>query len=178
MLHTQNKRLDPEELLRASGVTPTLGQTLGGKYKSFEQFLENLPFASSVRTAQDKATTQFNSAIYNRSLSKLDQKLPENLTGFEAFDYTNKTISDSYDKVLEKVKFSLDIKTMANINQVVKKTALTPDQETKVNQSVNTIIYKYFPIIRTHTHAQNKNFKYTTRAHKFSKIAIIFYFRV
>jgi hypothetical protein len=138
-----------EELLRSSGITPTLGQTLGGKYKSFEQFLENLPFAGSVRTAQDKATKQFNTAIYNRSLNKLDAKLPENVTGFDAFKYVNDTISNKYDEVLDKVNFSLDVKTMANINQSIKKGTLLPDQETKVNQAVNAIIYKHFPSVRT-----------------------------
>lgn len=138
-----------EELLRTSGITPTLGQTLGGKYKSFEQFLENLPFAGSIRTAQEKTTKQFNTAIYNRSLGKLDQKLPDNVDGFEAFNYANQTISDAYDKVLDKVNFSLDVKTMANINQSIKKGTLLPDQETKVNQAVNAIIYKNFPSVRT-----------------------------
>jgi len=138
-----------EELLRKSDIIPTLGQTLGGKYKSFEQFLENLPFAGNVRTAQDEATKQFNKAIYNRALSKIDQKLPDNKMGFEAFDSTNKIISDAYDEVLKKVNFSLDVKTMANINQTIKKGTLLPDQETKVNQAVNAIIYKHFPNVRS-----------------------------
>lgn len=138
-----------EELLRKSGVEPTLGQTLGGKYKSFEQFLENLPFAGNIRAAQDKVTKQYNTAIYNRSLGKVDAKLPEDLVGFDAFNFANKTISDKYDEVLDKVKFSLDVKTMANINQAIKKGTLLPDQETKVNQSVNAIIYKHFPNVRT-----------------------------
>lgn len=138
-----------EELLRKSGVEPTLGQTLGGKYKSFEQFLENLPFAGNIRAAQDKVTKQYNTAIYNRSLGKLDAKLPEDLVGFDAFNFANKTISDKYDEVLDKVKFSLDVKTMANINQTIKKGTLLPDQEAKVNQAVNAIIYKHFPNVRT-----------------------------
>lgn len=138
-----------EELLRTSGVTPTLGQTLGGKYKSFEQFLENLPFAGNIRTAQDKVTKQYNNAIYNRSLGKIDTKLPEDIVGFDAYNFANKTISDKYDEVLDKVKFSLDVKTMANINQAIKKGTLLPDQEAKVNQAVNAIIYKHFPNVRT-----------------------------
>lgn len=59
-------------LLKAEGVKPTVGQTLGGAWNSAEEKLGSLPvFGDAIRRARGSAVEQFNNAAINRATSKI-----------------------------------------------------------------------------------------------------------
>lgn len=92
------------KLLRSEGVAPTVGQTLGGLAKTAEEKISSLPLLGSViRSAQDRATLDLNTAVWNRALSPLSQKIPSGVIGRDAVTYVDDVISKSYEKVLNSI---------------------------------------------------------------------------
>lgn len=106
--------------LQEAGVTPTVGQTLGGAFNRAEEKLTSIPIVGDmIRSARNKADTQFQAAAYNKALSPLGETLPAGMTGREALNHTESTLSNAYDKVLNKIG------------------AITPD--TQFNTGVNRV---------------------------------------
>lgn len=90
--------------LRKEGVTPTPGQIMGGGFKTAEEKLASVPLlGNAIKVGQQRANEQFNVAAVNRSLEPLGQKLPKGLTGNEAIQFAEETLSKSYDDVLGRI---------------------------------------------------------------------------
>jgi len=92
------------QLLRQEGVNPTIGQTLGGRINSLEEKMQSVPIMGDViSNARNRANTQFQSAAFNRALKPIGQELPKGMTGREALVFTESTLKNNYDDVLNKI---------------------------------------------------------------------------
>lgn len=92
------------QLLKKEGVTPTIGQTMGGAWNRAEEKLMSIPLLGDViGNARGKSNKQFEQAVYNRTLKPIGEKLPDGLTGREALAATESVIGQKYDDVLNQI---------------------------------------------------------------------------
>ena len=93
------------------GVSPTVGQAVGGGLKTMEEALTSVPFVgSAVSGAMQRSKQQFDKAIFQEVLAPmkpLGVNAKEILKGVEGRNLYAKTadiISNQYDKILPKLK--------------------------------------------------------------------------
>lgn len=85
------------QLLRKEGVTPTVGQTLGGRWNSLEEKAMSLPLAGDmIANARGRSLEQFNSAAINRSLKPINERVSG--TGQDAVLQAGNLIDNAYTK--------------------------------------------------------------------------------
>jgi hypothetical protein len=110
--------VDPQlALLRAEGVRPTIGQTLGGFADRAEQKAMSIPFVGdAIASARGRAADDLNRAVANRALAPIGQKLPQNLTGRDAVTHVQRTLSDAYESLLPR----MTVKADSAFNQEIK----------------------------------------------------------
>jgi hypothetical protein len=91
--------------LKDMGVTPTIGQTLGGRWNLYEEKLTSLPFVGDIiSNARTKNEEKFRTGLFNTILKNVDDKLPKtNLKGRDPLTYTKDKIQSSYDNILNKL---------------------------------------------------------------------------
>ena len=135
-----------EKTMRDLGITPTTGQTLGGQFKTIEEFAQNLPLiGSSIENARQRVLFDFNKGIINKALQKIDDKLPAEVVGRDAIAYASDEVSKKYDDVLSKMSFDLDFATTSNIlGSLSKAKSLSPDQRQQVSETLNDIVFGKF----------------------------------
>jgi len=135
-----------EKTMRDLGITPTTGQTLGGQFKTIEEFAQNLPLiGSSIENARQRVLFDFNKGIINKALQKVDDKLPAEVVGRDAIAYASDEVSKKYDDVLSKMSFDLDFATTSNIlGSLSKAKSLSPDQRQQVSETLNDIVFGKF----------------------------------
>lgn len=92
------------QLLKAEGVTPTIGQALGGGASRLEEKVQSAPILGDmIGKARQAANTSFERATINRALKPVGQSLPPGLTGREAITHTENVLRDQYDTVLNNI---------------------------------------------------------------------------
>lgn len=135
-----------EQTMRDLGITPTTGQTLGGQFKTMEEFAQNLPLiGESIKNARQKVLFDFNKATINKALGKVDDKLPVDVVGRDAIAYASEQVSNKYDDVLSKMSFDLDFKTTSDIlGSLGKATNLSPAQRQEVATTLNDVVLGKF----------------------------------
>ena len=142
-----------EKTMRDLGITPTTGQTLGGQFKTLEEFAENIPLVGqSIQNAKQRVLFDFNKSVINKALAKASDptkqdklSLPADVIGRDAIEYASKTVSDKYDDVLSKITFDLDFATTSNIlGELAKAKSLSSDQREKVAAALNDIVLSKF----------------------------------
>jgi len=135
-----------EQTMRSLGVTPTTGQTLGGQFKTIEEFAQNLPLiGSSIENARQRVLFDFNKGVINKALQKVDDKLPAEVVGRDAIAYASDEVSKKYDDVLSKMSFDLDFATTSNIlGSLSKAKSLSPDQRQQITETLNDIVFGKF----------------------------------
>lgn len=135
-----------EKTMRDLGITPTTGQTLGGQFKTLEEFAQNLPLiGSSIENARQRVLFDFNKGVINKALGKIDDKLPANVIGRDAISYASDQVSAQYDDVLSKMSFDLDFKTTSDIlGSLSKAKSLDANQRQKVTETLNDIVFGKF----------------------------------
>ena len=135
-----------EQTMRSLGVTPTTGQTLGGQFKTIEEFAQNLPLiGSSIENARQRVLFDFNKGVINKALQKVDDKLPAEVVGRDAIAYASDEVSKKYDDVLSKMSFDLDFATTSNILGALSKSkSLSSDQRQQVSETLNDIVFGKF----------------------------------
>jgi hypothetical protein len=135
-----------EQTMRDLGITPTTGQTLGGQFKTIEEFAQNLPLiGSSIENARQRVLFDFNKGVINKALQKVDDKLPADVVGRDAIAYASDEVSKKYDDVLAKMSFDLDFATTSNILGALSKAkSLDANQRQKVTESLNDIVFGKF----------------------------------
>jgi hypothetical protein len=142
-----------EKTMRELGITPTTGQTLGGQFKTLEEFAENIPLVGqSIQNAKQRVLFDFNKSVINKALAKASDptkqdklSLPADVIGRDAIEYASKTVSDKYDDVLSKITFDLDFATTSNIlGELAKAKSLSADQRDKVAVALNDIVLSKF----------------------------------
>jgi hypothetical protein len=139
--------------MRDLGITPTTGQTLGGQFKTLEEFAENIPLVGqSIQNAKQRVLFDFNKSTINKALAKASDptkqdklSLPADVIGRDAIEYASKTVSDKYDDVLSKISFDLDFATTSDIlSSLSKAKGLDANQRQKVSETLNNIVFGKF----------------------------------
>lgn len=135
-----------EQTMRDLGITPTTGQTLGGQFKTIEEFAQNLPLiGSSIENARQRVLFDFNKGVINKALQKVDDKLPADVVGRDAIAYASDEVSKKYDDVLSKMEFDLDFATTSNILGALSKAkSLSPDQRKQITDTLNDVVFGKF----------------------------------
>jgi hypothetical protein len=93
-----NASVNPNvQLLRREGVTPTVGQALGGRWNAAEEKLTSVPIlGDSISGARGRALEQFNNAAINRATAPVGGKVQG--VGQDAVREAGDLISGVYDK--------------------------------------------------------------------------------
>jgi len=136
-----------EQTMRDLGIVPTPGQVLGGRFKSAEEFAQNLPLiGSQIENARQKTIFNFNKGVINKALNKVGTQLPDDVVGRDAVAFATDEVSKKYDDVLSKMSFKLDFKTTSGILGSLSKANLpSPGQRETVQEVVNNIMLSKFP---------------------------------
>jgi len=136
-----------EQTMRDLGIVPTPGQVLGGRFKSAEEFAQNLPLVGSqIENARQKTIFNFNKGVINKALNKVGTQLPDDVVGRDAVAFATDEVSKKYDDVLSKMSFKLDFKTTSDILGSLSKANLpSPGQRETVQGVVNNIMLSKFP---------------------------------
>jgi hypothetical protein len=92
------------QLLKDEGVQPTIGQALGGAANKIEERMQSVPIMGDmISHARSNASSQFQAAAFNRALKPIGQSLPEGVAGRDAVAFTENTLKQSYDDVLNRI---------------------------------------------------------------------------
>jgi hypothetical protein len=142
-----------EKTMRDLGITPTTGQTLGGQFKTIEEFAENMPLiGASIQNAKQRVLFDFNKSVINKALAKASDptkkeklSLPADVIGRDAIKYASDEVSNKYDDVLSKMSFDLDFATTSNIlGSLSKAKGLDANQRQTVSETLNDIVFGKF----------------------------------
>lgn len=94
--------------LMDEGITPTVGQILGGGYKATEDKLGSIPYLGDIiKTGQKRALDQFNTVALGRALAPIGEDAPKEI-GRAGIDAVATKLGEAYDKVLPKLTLTLD----------------------------------------------------------------------
>ena len=102
------------------GYPLTMGQAFGGKIGAVEEKV-SLPFLQeSIKEARAIPQRMFMNETINNAIAPLGKKVPEGVTGEEAIDFAEAAISEAYQSVVPKAKFS-PASANEKINAILKK---------------------------------------------------------
>lgn len=106
------------QLLRQEGVTPTVGQALGGRWNVAEEKLMSVPILGDfIANARGRSLEQFNNAAVNRATAPIGVKVQG--AGQQAIKEAGDALSKAYDDALNNVKFvQFDPQFMGSLAQL------------------------------------------------------------
>lgn len=135
-----------EQKLTDLGVKLTPGQLIGPTARDVEAFATNLfGVGPSISTAKQRAVQSFNKGVINKTLAKIDDKLPETAVGRDAILYAADQVSNAYDDVLSKMNFELNFKTSSDVLTALNKARLpSTEEKTKALELVNSLALSKF----------------------------------
>ena len=141
--------VDPNvRALMSEGVTPTIGQILGGGYKRFEEGLTSIPVIGDfIKSAQGRAVEQLNTAAFNRALTPIGSSLPSGTTGREAVHFVSDKLDDAYGKLLPKMTVQADSvfgTEIGNLRQMVAQGAIDPNAVRAFDRFLDTNVVNKF----------------------------------
>lgn len=118
--------------LRAAGVKPTIGQTLGGAANAAEEKLQSLPImGDAIRAARNRASDQFREAALDRAAAPVGASV-KGLDGGDAVGELSKRIGQAYDEVLPKMGVNvLDEGFLAKIGSLRDMAKTLPAEEAR-----------------------------------------------
>lgn len=95
--------LNPElQQLRAAGIRPTIGQTLGGAWNAAEEKLQSMPvLGDAIASQRGRALREFNQTAINRATSPIGQTYEG--VGQGAVQRAGDALSAAYDDALNRV---------------------------------------------------------------------------
>lgn len=106
-------------LLKA-GVPLTVGQTLGGAAHTLEDSATSIPFVGDmIKSRQREAMAGLQTAMINRSLTPIGEKLPSGLTGHDAIQYAQQKFDDHYDSTLSQIAATADPQLTGDLSSIV-----------------------------------------------------------
>jgi hypothetical protein len=112
---------DAAQKLKELGVRLTPGQLLGGSTKRFEQGMSSVPIAgAAVDRARTDAIEDFNRVVINNALMTINKKIPDNISGREAFKFADDILRKEYNNVLAPIKLNKTTELDAAIDEVIK----------------------------------------------------------
>ncbi len=129
------------QLLKSEGVTPTVGQALGGRWNATEEKLTSLPImGDAISLARKRAMDTFNTAAINRASNKVGVEVQG--AGQPAVQDAGNAISQSYNDALGKItgvqfdgQFNRDLMQLRGMAQ-----NLVPSMKAKFNKTVNDLV--------------------------------------
>ena len=134
--------------LMKEGVTPTVGQILGGGYKRAEEGLSSIPIIGDfIKSAQGRAMGDVNRVAFNRALTPIGEKLPEGIVGREAVQFVSEKLDDAYGKLLPKMTVLQDAPFQANISSLknmVQSGAIDPNAVNFFNNWIDSNVVNKF----------------------------------
>lgn len=135
-----------EQKLTDLGVKLTPGQLIGPTARDVEAFATNLfGVGPSISAAKQRAVQSFNKGVINKTLAKIDDKLPETAVGRDAILYAADQVSNAYDDVLSKMSFELNFKTSSDVLTALNKARLpSTEEKTKALELVNSLALSKF----------------------------------
>lgn len=128
------------QALRAEGVRPTVGQSLGGAWNRGEEKLMSLPIMGDmIAKARSNALDDFNNAAINRATAPINVKVQG--TGQQAVAEAGDALSNAYTAARNKLgNFSIDQQGAQEISTVMNMAKSLPKQEQAAfNAVVNKI---------------------------------------
>lgn len=147
---TVGKILNPltskaEQTMKELGVPLTPGQLVGGQAKDIESFAANLPLVGGyISDAKEKALFSFNKGVINKTLGRLNEKLPEDVIGRDAVAYTQGKVDEAYTDVLSRITYKLDYPAYSGMLQAVKKPSSVLDR-TRVKDELEARVFSRLP---------------------------------
>ncbi|MFO0454277.1 MAG: hypothetical protein ACK52I_37445 [Pseudomonadota bacterium] len=124
--------------LRAEGVRPTIGQTLGGFANRIEEKAVSVPFlGDAIAKARTRAAEDLNRAVANRALAPLGEAVPEDKLGRDLVQHVQSRLSGAYEKLLPKLTFRADddfAAQVGSLKQMVETGAIKPDAVASFNR--------------------------------------------
>lgn len=122
-------------MLRDAGVTPTVGQALGGAANKAEEKLTSVPIVGDmIARARGKSIDSFNNAAINRATAPIGLRV--NGSGQQAVREAGDALSNAYDDVLGSIKgVSFDNQFSSDLGQLKQMTSgLVPDMQRKFDK--------------------------------------------
>jgi len=135
--------------LKAEGVKPTIGQTLGGFANTMEEKAQSLPIiGDAISAARRQGVEQLNRAAFNRALGPVGKKLPIDVPlGNEAVAHTGKVLGDAYEALLPKLTAQADqpfFAKLTSLKSMVDNGALDPKYPALFEKTLaNRVIGKF-----------------------------------
>jgi hypothetical protein len=130
-------KVDPDvALLRKEGVTPTIGQSLGGVPKRIEDKATSFPImGDQIQNARSVGYDKFNKAGYNRALKPIGEKSKES-AGFEGMKEVHTKLNNAYEAIKQKIQFKPDNQFIANTTQLRQSLSALPDSDQKLFDNI------------------------------------------
>jgi hypothetical protein len=108
------------KLLFKEGVSPTMGQTLGGTAGRLEETIGTVPvLGSAIAAGRKRAAEQFNQAARNRALNPIGEVADKKIVGSGGVDAVSSKLSLAYDDLLPKVTLTPDTQLLDDISKAV-----------------------------------------------------------
>lgn len=127
--------------LRQEGVTPTVGQTLGGRFATTEEKLQSLPIMGDmIHRSRGQTLESFNTAAINRALRPIGKRIQG--SGQDAVKEAGDLLSQHYDDALSQVqgvKFDSQFDQQLNELQGMASN-LTEPMKKRFDKAVNDIL--------------------------------------
>lgn len=124
--------VDPAvKTLRDAGVTPTIGQIMGGRWQVAEDKLTSFPLiGDAIASARRKSLDEFNRGVYDRALSPISGQAPK-AVGREGVAAVRQQIGQAYDDLLPKLQFKADPQFKAELTNLQQMASALPEQQAK-----------------------------------------------
>lgn len=122
--------VNPElSMLKAEGVSPTIGQSLGGRWNALEEKATSLPIVGdAISNARTKAQQQFNEAAINRTVEPLGLKINE--SGHQGIQKAGDAISEAYNAAKNAIgHFKIDQQGSAELARLKQMASNMPSRE-------------------------------------------------
>jgi|TARA_R110000737_G_scaffold35283_1_gene54255 hypothetical protein len=104
------------KLLFKEGVSPTMGQILGGTAGRLEETIGTVPvLGSAIAAGRNRAAGQFNQAARNRALNPIGETADKRIVGSGGVDEVSSKLSLAYDDLLPKVTLTPDTQLLDDI---------------------------------------------------------------
>ena len=133
--------------LRSMGVTPILGQRLGGAFRRAEEGLRSIPgLGDAIANSERAAIRDLNRGMGNRVLSHVSEKIPKDVkVGHEMIDYVGSKLSSKYDSLLPNLHGELDKPFTNQLTRITQMVDNLPDaQRSQFDRILKNKLYGKF----------------------------------
>jgi hypothetical protein len=132
--------VDRIALLRDAGVSPTIGQTIGGTTGSVEQKLSSMPLVGDIiRSGQSRAMDQFDRGALNQVLQPIGERLETNKMGRDALLEMSDKIDNAWRSAIPQTAGQFDPQLMnkiANLRNMAQSTTHAPQFDSVLKSEI------------------------------------------